>query len=243
MTTARWRLQIHDVLPSTSDFCRARASEGEPGGLAVMARRQTLGRGSRGRDWESPIGNMFLSVLLRPAERARDAAQWSLLAGVALGDALASYLPPNAALRLKWPNDVLLNGGKLAGILVDSNADPAGTVEWLVIGMGVNLAVAPNVPGREISCLADHVPPPLPENFAEAVLDRLAHWHTVRDADGFAPIRAAWLARAPEPGSAVTLRLGDQMLGGGFAGLGDDGSLLLATEGRVRAFSTGEVLL
>jgi len=236
-------LQVHEVLPSTSDLCRARAAEGEPGGLAVMARRQTQGRGSRGRDWDSPLGNMFLSVLLRPAERARDAAQWSLLAGVALGEALASYLPADAALRLKWPNDVLLDGGKLAGILVDSSADPEGMVEWLVIGMGVNLAVAPEVPDRAVACLADHAPPPPPEIVADAVLDRLAHWQSVRDTDGFAPIRTAWLARAPEPGSAVTLRLGDQMLGGGFAGLGADGSLLLATEGRVRAFTTGEVLL
>jgi BirA family biotin operon repressor/biotin-[acetyl-CoA-carboxylase] ligase len=109
--------------------------------------------------------------------------------------------------------------------------------------MGVNLAVAPDVPGRPVACLANHAEPPLPEVFAQAVLARLGHWASVRAAEGFAPIRAAWLARAPEPGSAVTLRLGDQMLRGGFAGLGGDGSLLLVTEGRERAFTTGEVLL
>jgi BirA family biotin operon repressor/biotin-[acetyl-CoA-carboxylase] ligase len=238
-----WRLQIHEVLPSTSDLCRSVAAAGEPEGLAVLAHRQTQGRGSRGRAWGSPAGNLFLSVLLRPQERARDAAQWSLLAGVALGEALAGYLPDASALRLKWPNDVLLHGKKLAGILVDSSADADGNVEWLVIGIGANLAVAPEVPGRAVACLADLAAPPPPEHVAETLLARLGHWRQVREGAGFAPVRAAWLARAPAPDSAVTLRLGEHHLSGGFAGLGEDGSLLLASEGRVRAFTTGEVLL
>jgi BirA family biotin operon repressor/biotin-[acetyl-CoA-carboxylase] ligase len=238
-----WRLDIHETLPSTSDRCRARAAEGEPEGLAVLARRQTQGRGSRGRDWQSPAGNLSLSVLLRPRERARDAAQWSLLAGVALAEALADHLPDPAAPRLKWPNDVLLGGRKLAGILVDSSADADGMVEWLVIGLGVNLAVAPDVPGRAVACLADVAAPPSPERFAEALLARLDHWRHVRVTAGFAPIRAAWLARAPALGSGVTLRRGEELLGGNFAGLGEDGSLLLARDGSVRAFAAGEVLL
>jgi BirA family transcriptional regulator, biotin operon repressor / biotin---[acetyl-CoA-carboxylase] ligase len=237
-----WRLQVHEVLGSTSDLCGELAAGGEPAGLAVLARRQTQGRGSRGRDWNSPAGNLFLSVLLRPEERARDAAQWSLLAGVALAESLAEHLPDASALLLKWPNDVLLNGRKLAGVLVDSCADAAGMVEWLVIGIGVNLAVAPEVPGREVACLADLAPPPAPERFAENLLARLGHWQHIRHAQGFAPVRAAWLARAPRPGSRVTLRLGERKLGGGFVGLGADGSLLLVADGRVQAFAAGEVL-
>lgn len=249
MTAARpdpeqdlWRLQIHDVLGSTSDLCRARAAAGEPEGLAVLARQQTSGRGSRGRDWVSPPGNLYLSVLLRPAEPARDAAQWSLLAGVALAEAVAHHLPGSAALRLKWPNDLLLDGGKLAGILVDSAAAPDGTLDWLVIGIGVNLTVAPDLPGRAVARLADHAPPPLPERFAGAVLGRLAHWRRVRARDGFAAIRAAWLARAPGFGTPVKLRRGNRDVGGLFAGLGDDGSLLLDSGGCVQAFDAGEVL-
>ena len=238
-----WRLRVYEVLPSTSDLCRSLAEAGEPAGLAVLAGRQTRGRGSRGREWESPEGNFYFSVLLRPRELARDAAQWSLLAGVALAEALAGYLPDPSALRLKWPNDALLNGKKLAGILVDSGADSAGMIDWLIVGVGVNLAVAPEVPGRAVACLADVAPPPPPSRFADVLLARLRHWQQVRTNDGFAPIRAAWLAHAPAPGSAVTLRLGDKMLGGGFAGLGDDGSLLLEADGRVRAFAAGEVLL
>ncbi len=245
MNTARkggWRLAIHEVLPSTSDLCRDRALAGEPGGLAVLARRQTGGRGSHGRTWESPVGNLFLSVLLRPEEPARDAAQWSLLAGVALADAVAPLLPDTSALTLKWPNDALLRGSKLAGILVDSMADGAGMLEWLVIGIGVNLTVAPELPDRKTACLAEIVPPPPPEALAEVVLDRLDHWRQRRAADGFAAIRTAWLERGPLPDAPIALRLGAATRGGEFAGLAQDGSLLLRSGGRMQAFAAGEIV-
>jgi len=240
-----WRLQIHEVLPSTSDLCRSLAVAGEPAGLAVLARQQTQGRGSRGRDWQSPVGNLYLSVLLRPQQPARDAAQWSLLAGVAVVETLAAYLPADASagLRLKWPNDVLLHGAKLAGLLIDSSANPAGSIDWLVLGIGVNLAVAPQVPGRATAALAELVEAPALEAFADALLIRLGHWSAVRAAEGFGAVRHAWLLRGPPPGSDIGLRVGAQTLAGGFAGLGEDGSLLLRSGDRVRAFAAGEVLL
>jgi BirA family biotin operon repressor/biotin-[acetyl-CoA-carboxylase] ligase len=206
-----WRLAVHDSLPSTSDLCRALARDGEPDGLAVLARRQTAGRGSNGRCWVSPAGNMYLSALLRPPGPAREAGQWSLLAGIALAEAAAALLPADAPLALKWPNDLLLGGAKLAGILIDSSAAQGG-LDWLVIGIGVNLASAPSLADRATTCLADHTLAPTPESMAAAVLARLAHWRAVHDAEGFAPIRAAWTAwgaRLP-----------------GFAGLSDSGALL-----------------
>ncbi len=238
-----WRLQLHEELPSTSDLCRTRAAAGAPAGLAVLAKRQTQGRGSRGREWESPAGNLYLSVLLRPKQPAREAAQWSLLAGVALAEALARWLPASATLQLKWPNDVLLGGAKLAGILIDSGADAAGDIDWLVIGMGANLAVAPDIPGRAVACLADLGLPPAPEQVARAVLDRIGHWQSVRERDGFAAVRAAWLARGPAPDAPIRFRLADRTLAGSFAGLGDDGSLRLQVGDRISAYAVGEVLL
>ncbi len=246
MTEARqefWRLTIHEVLPSTSDLCRSLAAQGEPEGYAALALQQTQGRGSRGRDWQSPVGNFYGSALLRPHEAARDAGQWSLLAGVALASALAPLLPDPAAMALKWPNDVLLGGAKLAGILVDSAAAADGTLEWLVIGAGVNLAVAPDVPGRAVAAVADVAPPPSPQAFAARFLAELDRWRRVRALHGFEPIRQAWLARAPQLGTPTTLRVGEQLLGGDFAGLSGDGALLLHTGSRIQAFSTGEVLL
>ena len=243
MTSAGWRLAIHESLPSTADLCRSRAEAGEPEGLAILARRQTAGRGTRGRGWEGAAGNLFLSVLLRPGGPAREAPQWSLLAGVALAEALAVDLPDAAALTLKWPNDLLLHGRKVAGILVESAADAAGELSWLSMGLGVNLAMAPVVVGRATACLAECGPPPPPEVVARRVLAALSHWRDVRAHAGFAPMRAAFLARAPAPGTPMTLRVGERILDGAFAGLGDDGSLLLHTEGRVQAFAAGEVAL
>ena len=238
-----WRLDVHEVLPSTSDLCRGRAEAGEPAGLAVLARRQSQGRGSRGRAWSSPAGNLALSVLLRPRLAVRDAACMSLLVGVALAEAVASVVPAGTHLALKWPNDLLLNGRKLAGILLDSHGDGAGGIDWLVAGIGVNLAAAPDLPDRVAACIADVAPAPTPEAFAELLLDRLAHWSIVHEQYGFAPVRTAWLARAQAPGSVMSLRLGTETLSGRFLGLADDGSLLLGQAGATRRFAAGEVLL
>lgn len=237
---AAWRLQVYEALGSTSDLCRTLAVAGEPGPLAILARRQTEGRGTQGRKWVSTAGNLFLSVLLRSREQARDVGQWSLLAGVALVEALLPLLPTPAALRLKWPNDVLLDGAKLAGILVESSAKADGTLDWLVVGIGVNLTAAPDLPDRRTAAVAQVATPPGAEDMARLVLTRLSHWRQVRLLEGFAPIRAAWLEHAPALGTRLTLRLGGRSVGGSFAGLAHDGSLLLATGGRVHAFAAGE---
>jgi BirA family biotin operon repressor/biotin-[acetyl-CoA-carboxylase] ligase len=239
---AAWRLAIHETLPSTSELCRSLAAAGEPEGLAVLARRQTAGRGRRGRLWQSPAGNLSLSVLLRPQERAQTAGEWSLLAAVAAAEAVATLLPVPHGVTVKWPNDVLLDGAKLAGVLLDSAAEASGDLAWLVIGVGANLANAPTVPGRRTACVADVAPPPAPEVFAQDLLARLEVWRRRRELDGFAPVRAAWLARAAPLGSAATLRIGECVVAGRFAGLSEQGALLLETQGAVRAFATGEIL-
>jgi BirA family biotin operon repressor/biotin-[acetyl-CoA-carboxylase] ligase len=239
---AGWRLKVFESLDSTSDLCRSLAVAGEPEGLAVLARRQEKGRGRGGREWLSAPGNLFLSVLLRPRGPVREGGLWSLLAAVALAETVASLLPDPSVLTLKWPNDLLLEGRKLAGILLDSAGDASGGLAWLVIGFGLNLAAAPEVPNRAIASLAEVAMAPPPERVAEALLARLDHWRRVRLIEGFAPVRAAWLSRAQPIGAPITLKLGGSDVGGSFAGLGDDGSLLLHAGGRVCAFAAGEIV-
>jgi BirA family biotin operon repressor/biotin-[acetyl-CoA-carboxylase] ligase len=241
VTSAAWRLAVHASLPSTADLCRGCAEAGEPDGLAILALRQTAGRGTRGRAWVGAPGNLFLSALLRPGGAAREASQWSLLAGVALAEALSPHVPDRQKLTLKWPNDLLLHGRKLAGILAESATDARGGLSWLSLGFGVNLASAPDVPERATACLAEYGPPPTPETLAWQVLEALARWRGIRAEAGFAPVRAAFLARAPALGTPLALRLGDGTRHGAFAGLGEDGSLLLRADGRVHAFAAGEV--
>ena len=237
---AEWRLRIFENLDSTSDLCRSLAVAGEPEGLAVMARRQEKGRGRAGREWLSAPGNLFLSVLLRPGGPVREGGLWSLLAAVALADAVVPLLPDASALTLKWPNDLLLDGRKLAGILLDSAADMSGKLDWLVIGFGLNLAAAPEVPGRAVASLGNAATPP--EEVAEALLARLDHWRRVRLAEGFAPVRTAWLSRAHPIGALIKIKPGGEDVDGSFAGLAEDGSLLLHTGGQMRAFAAGEIV-
>lgn len=235
-----WRLEIHDRLASTSNLCRDRAAAGEPSNLAVLARHQEQGRGSRGRTWLSIPGNLFLSVLLRPGGSLRDAGAWSLLAGVGLFDAVAEFLPAHH-LTLKWPNDLLLDGRKTAGILVDATGD--GALDALVIGFGVNLAGAPLIPGRPTTALAALIAPPSPEDFAQRLLAALGCCLSLQNAEGFDPIRKTWLARAQPAGTAMTLALPDRAISGRFAGLDPDGALRLQTGAETRSFRVGELHL
>lgn len=231
-----WRLQLFEALPSTQNLVQRLAASGEPEGLAVLARRQTAGRGQGVRVWESPAGNLHLSALLRPAGPARDIPGWALLFAVALHEA-AAELVPSSRLRLKWPNDLLLDGAKAGGILTEAEVTQHGSIEEIVAGFGVNLAHAPEVPGRATAALGDADV----EGFARVLLDRVAHWRKRRLLEGFAPIRAAWIAAGPELGSHLTLRRDDASLAGRYEGLAEDGALLLSTGGRVHAFHAGEV--
>ena len=167
-----WRLERYDSLPSTSDECRARAEAGEPAGLAVLAIRQTAGRGTHGRVWESPPGNLYLSVLLRPPGSVSTASLWQPVSVDCLRAALLPYLPSGRALSIKPPNDILLDGRKMAGVLVEAAGGTTGGIDWVVIGFGANLAAAPQVPDRDTAALGEAAPGP--ERFAAEVLERLS---------------------------------------------------------------------
>ncbi len=251
-SVGRWRFETHDTLGSTNDHCIAHAEAGAPDGLAVLAKRQTGARGSRGRSWsEPPAGNLALSVLLRPTA-TREPGLWPFVAGLALHDGLEQV--SGADLVLKWPNDLLLGGRKLAGILIERGFGPDGI--WMVIGFGANLRAAPVLPDRVVACLADSGSAPSQEEAAEAVLLALDHWCGVFERHGFAPIREAWLARAHPvgtplraalPGGAEADALANGASGeqreGSFGGIAPDGALLFAWNERLWRVETGEVLL
>jgi BirA family biotin operon repressor/biotin-[acetyl-CoA-carboxylase] ligase len=232
-------LEIHESLTSTSDLLRERAKGGAPDGLAILARRQTAGRGTSGRRWDSPPGNLHLSLLLRPGGPLRAAPHWALLAAVALAETLAPLLPDPTALRLKWPNDLLLGEAKLAGILAEATAAPDQTIAWLALGIGVNLAHAPALPDRLTACLPP--PAPAPEAVAIPLLAAIGRWRAVLAGQGLAPVLAAWQARGPAIGAPLSVRQGGALLTGRFAGLGEDGTLLLATEAGLRRIVAGEI--
>lgn len=220
-----------------------RLAPGLAGPTWIFAARQLAGRGRRGRVWTDPEGNFAASLVLHPNEPPGHAALRSFVAALALHDALRA-VAPDADLSLKWPNDVLLNGGKLAGILLEGSS-VAGRMASLVIGIGVNLGQVP-VPGaggtvEPVSLRAGAGVEVAPET----LLNRLAAAYAEREAvfqqDGFAPIRADWLARAARLGQVVTARTMQGEAQGRFETVDEEGNLVLSTaEGR-RAIPAADV--
>lgn len=222
----------------------ARLAEAGAGPTWILAGFQTLGRGRRGRAWVSPRGNFHATLMDRPAGPPAQVALLSFAAGLALREALAALAP--GVYTLKWPNDVLLNGGKVAGILLES-AGAGGRVSYLAAGMGVNLIAAPDPadlePGarRPVSVLAEtgmRVEP-------AALLDRLAPAYACLSArlaaDGFRPLRDAWLAHAAGLGAPLTARTGTETATGTFETIDATGALVLLTPDGRRSIPAGDV--
>ncbi|MCY4515781.1 MAG: biotin--[acetyl-CoA-carboxylase] ligase [Acidimicrobiaceae bacterium] len=220
-----------DEAGSSNDEARERAACGAPDGTVVWARVQRAGRGRRGRSWVSPPGNLYFSVILRPNCEARSVAQLSFVAALAVLDLVDGSLPGRA--RCKWPNDVLVDGGKVAGILLESALGPGGRVDWVVLGIGVNLACHPGIEGPIPSTsLADAGAMMLaPEEALSSVLAALARRRREWETQGFAAVRSAWLARAHGLGGPVTVANGERRLTGIFEGLDAEGALVLAQPG------------
>jgi BirA family transcriptional regulator, biotin operon repressor / biotin---[acetyl-CoA-carboxylase] ligase len=237
-------LDAHDRLASTNDEAMRRAAEGAAAGLVVTAVEQTRGRGRHGRAWASPPGNLYASVVVRPDCAMAVAAQLSLVAGLALGEALVALGPPGLDLALKWPNDVLLGGAKTAGVLLEGSSDADGRAAWVVVGTGVNLASCPDDTLWPATCLARAGFAALsPRAVLEAYLRALDRWLGRWQKGGFPAVRQAWLAHAFRLGGEIRLRLERGELRGRFLDLSDTGSLLLEQAGgRRREIAAGEVL-
>lgn len=204
-----------------------------------LAREQTAGRGRRARAWASPRGNFHATLLMQPSEPAGIVALRSFAAALALRDALAAVTGLPQALSLKWPNDVLLNQSKLAGILLESTAHGAG-VAHLAIGIGVNLIAAPDPsllePGA-LPAVTLHGETGLrvePEAFLDVLAPAYAGWEAVFVAQGFTPLRTAWLAHAARLGEVIRARTGTESREGRFETVDGSGALILGTaDGRV----------
>ena len=229
------KLEIVASVDSTSEALKRRLAAGERAEVALLAGEQTAGRGRLGRRWESPAGNFHLSMLLRPG-RIRAPGQWSLLAWVVLAEAVAAHLPEPSKLRLKWPNDLLLDGGKLAGILLETG-DENGP--WLLIGCGVNLVRAPLGLDRPVASLGAAAP--APHVLAQGVLDSLATWRERYTGEGFEPVRSAWLERGPALDERVSAAFNGRIIEGAFAGLASNGGMRLDTPSGPRTIVTGEL--
>ena len=238
-----YRLVALDRVVSTNDEALRLAAEGAEDGTLVWAREQTGGRGRQGRTWSSPPGNLYFSLVLRPDCAPAEAAQLGFVAGLALGEAIGSVAPPMIEVTFKWPNDLLLNGRKGAGILLESRSDPDGALECLILGVGVNLAHFPedtSFPATslrfegatEVEVVA------LLEAFGRSFMSWANRWLD----DGFVPVRRAWLHHAHGLGEEIEVRLPRETLKGTFKDLDERGVLVLELpDGARREISAGDV--
>lgn len=227
-------------LASTNDTARALAAAGAPHGTVVWARSQSAGRGRQGRAWFSPPGNLYVSLILRPCVPAARLAELGFLAALGVADALDGVLAARRA-ELKWPNDVLLEGRKVAGILPEA-AVAAGAPPAVILGIGINLREAPaGTPYPATSLAANGAAEVTPEGMLGALLPALARWLARWDAEGFAPARAAWMGRARGLGHPVRVRTGEGWLEGRLTALDEDGALLVETAAGPRRVTAGEV--
>lgn len=235
------RLLSLSSIDSTNEEARRLAQSGAPEGAAVMADTQTAGRGRRGRIWHSPPGNLYCSILLRPQCPPRDAANLSFAAALAVADAVLPLLPDGIDLRFKWPNDVLLNGKKVAGILIESEAR-GDELSYAVVGAGVNIASFPpdtEFPATSLDAACGASIPV--REVMEAYFDGIRVWYGRWRGEGFAPLRKAWLARAAHIGETIEVRLASERVLGRFADLDETGALILESNAGRRAVTAGDV--
>lgn len=221
------------------------AERGETGPLWIIARRQSAGRGRRGRAWSSETGNLAATLLTVVQRPPAEAAQLTFVAALAVADLLDAFAPP-ALVTIKWPNDVMLDGRKASGILLESGAHAGGGL-WLAVGIGVNLAHAPAGIERPATALADHLrgdvgAAPSIERAAEVLANAFAVWMARWMALGFQPVLDAWAARAPGLNGPCTARLSNETLTGQAEGVEPDGALRLRLpSGELRRISAGDV--
>ncbi len=240
-----FRVLAYDSIDSTNEEAKRLARAEVEDGAVVWALRQTAGKGRRGRSWQSEAGNLYCSLLLRPECHARRALQLSFVAALAMAETVSAVLPKGAFVHCKWPNDVLIEGRKVSGILLESQAVALGGMDWLVIGAGLNIVHFPDdVEYPATSLLAEGAkglsPETMLESFTRRFLAIMVTWKNM----GFEPVRRAWLGRAAGIGKEITVRLERETFTGIFKTLDKDGALiLLLPDGSEKRITAGDIFV
>lgn len=239
-----YRLVALEAVASTNEEASRLAVEGAEDGTLVWARRQSAGRGRQGRVWNSPPGNLYLSLVLRPDCPVNRAAQLGFAAALAVGDAIGSVGPALLEVTYKWPNDVLLNDRKVAGILLETRMHGAESLDWLVLGVGVNVSSHPKDARLPATDLKFEGAPPSVEavDLLESFSRHFMTWTNRWLDDGFAPLRRAWLSHAHALGQEIEARLPRETLRGTFRDIDEEGALVLELrDGTRRVITAGDI--
>lgn len=235
-------LALFETLDSTSLEARRRADAGARGPIWILALEQTAGYGRRGSGWEQAPGDVAATFLFDPGAPVEKLGQLSFVAALAVADAVRRFAP-RAPIALKWPNDVLVGGGKIAGILLELLKPEGGGL--IALGVGLNIVTRPVLAEYPTARLLDFLegqPAPSPEAFVHVLDETLHHWRGAWKSGGFQPIRDAWLAAAAGKGEKIRVRLPQETIEGVFADLDSTGALVLDCESGRRTVAAGTVV-
>lgn len=241
-------LHYRETVDSTNRIALELAQAGAPEGTVVLADRQTAGRGRMQRSWQSPPGcNLYLSIILRPTIPQQEASQITLMTGLAAAEAVSESCP-EGRVGIKWPNDILIGGRKVCGILAEARTD-RGKIDSVVVGIGlnVNMEKADFDPSHRETATSLREETGRDHSREEVLLSlcgRFEQRYGLFLRDGFAPVREGWLARAEMTGKRIRVLFGDEMREGMFAGIDRDGALLIADErGVVSRITAGDATI
>lgn len=230
-----------DVLDSTNAECRRIADEGYGGNVWVVSREQSAGRGRRGREWVSRTGNLFASLLYGIDCDLGTASQLSFVTALAVRDTIADILQSSEHVRCKWPNDILVGGRKISGILLETAGQGGDSPSHVIIGIGINVKHHPENPQYPATNLKHENAEVELERVMESLVGSMAHWISRWKDHGFTLIRKAWKDNAMGLGEDIIVRLPDEELRGRFVDLDENGALILAVGDERRHITAGDV--
>lgn len=236
----KWCVNTYATLPSTQDELKEFINDGASEGMVVQALEQTAGRGRHGSTWTSPLGNLYMSILLQPSCNAIEAGQISFIGALAVSHAINEYTDLGTRKKLKWPNDVLIDKKKCAGILLETSLTDT-KVDWVILGMGINILSAPEE-GVALKNLSERPIPIHP--FRDKVLEHIKKLYQLWQEEGFQPIRQQWLAEAYNLNETIRINIPNQEKTGIFTDLDSSGALVLKKdENQTEKISSGEIVV
>ena len=237
--TIDWTIEAHDTVKSTQDIVKGMGDMGHPEGMVVQAAVQEEGYGRHGRSWVSEKGNLFISILLRPSCHVQEIGQLSIMASLAVAGAVKQYLTDPSLVKLKWPNDVLIDGQKCAGLILETGLGENHALKWVAVGIGVNINSAP----EDATSISGHAEKaPSLGALQNRLLKEMNSAYTKWNQTGMEDIRKEWLEMGHEKNELLNIKVGEEAVEGYFHDIDEHGNLLIRDEEyRLKKITSGEV--